>query len=95
MRRIQRFAPVPWGEIAPSDLEPQGEPETCITYRHEEHIGLHVRGVSGVTLGMLAVKCERRGLTVWPQGLAIADAPIAIDTNLHSNPRRHADDDGA
>ena len=87
---LRRYTRTPWGEVAASDLEPQGEPETVIVYRREEHLGLVVRGTFGVTLGMLGVRCERHGSILSPIGLAIADTPIAIDTGtLQSNPRRN------
>jgi hypothetical protein len=89
---------VPWGDVLQSDVEPQGEPETVIEYRHEAHLGLHIRGTFGVTLGMLGVRCERRGVLLIPIAVAIAETPTVIDTdtNLQSNPRRDTDaDDGA
>lgn len=69
-----RYVPVAWGEIAPSDLKPQGDPESELTYRYEQHLGLYIRGVSGGWLGRLAVRCERDAYGEFvPVGCAITD----------------------
>lgn len=93
MRYVRRFVPVPWGEIRPSDLEPQGEAETVIDYRHETHLGLYIKGEYTAYLGMLALRCETRGMTLAPVGIAIADTPLLFDTTpVQSNPRRFEED---
>ncbi len=91
----RRYAPIPWGEILPSDLVAQGDPESLMIYRREEHLGLHVRGEYVRSLGMLALRCERRGMELCPLSMAISDTPIVLNTDdgLQSNPRRK--DDGA
>lgn len=91
----QRYAPSPWSEVAPSDLEPMGEPDVTLEYRHELHLGLNVPGVFVSSLGMLAVRCECRGERVIPLGLAIADGTIVVAIPPgQSNPRRHKDPGG-
>lgn len=81
-RYVRRYAFAPWSDVAPSDLEPMGEPETVIDYRHETHLGLYVKGEHTAYLGMLAVRCEAKGMNVVPLSIAIADTPILIDTRL-------------
>lgn len=95
MQREHHYAKAPWSDVAPSDLEPQGEPETTIDYRHETHLGLYVRGEYVAYLGMLAVRCETRAGWLMPLGIAIADT-VAIETiPVHSNPRRLEDKEQA
>ena len=79
VRYERRYATAPWSDPAPSDLEPQGAPETEITYRHEVHMGLHVRGTYGGTLGMIAIRCEVNGMGLAPVSMAIADTPPMYD----------------
>lgn len=88
MRFVKRYVAVPWGDVKPSDLEPQGEAETTIDYRHETHLGLYVKGEHIAYLGMLAVRCESRGMSLVPIGLAIADTPALEQVPVQSNPRR-------
>lgn len=86
----RRYAQAPWSEIAPADLEPQGDPETAIDYRHETHLGLYVKGEHIPYIGMLAVRCESRGMHLVPIGLAIADTPIACHhAPVQSGVQRH------
>ena len=59
---------------------------------HERHVALSVVGTYGVSLGLLAIRCERRGASLLPLTLSIADNPIPVDP-LQSNPRRRWDDD--
>lgn len=88
-----RYLVVPWGDLTPADLQPQGAPETELTYRREVHLGLHVRGTFGVTLGMLAVRCETHGSALEPLSLAIAETPplVQLEVPAQSNPRRIAE----
>jgi hypothetical protein len=96
LHRRQRYTACSWGDVLQSDLQPQGAPETSVTYRREEHVGLHIRGTYGVTLGMLTVRCERRGSQLDPISVAIAETPIVVRTDaMQSNPRRRLDDDSA
>lgn len=45
-------------------------------HRNEVHFGLHVRGQTGVTLGMLAIRCASGpNDRVFPLSMAIADSP--------------------
>lgn len=85
---------VAWGEITQSDLEPVGEPEWYLEYRRERHIGLHIRGQTGVTLGMLGIRCAVNAYgDLFPQSIAIADTASMIvqlpPEPAQSNPRRH------
>lgn len=99
-----RVPNVPWSDIEASDLREanDGEPEL---YRDthdgspERQLGLHVVGQydSHLSLGLIAVRCERRGTQLIPMSMAIAETPPFIDTSqpalacLQSNPRRHGD----
>jgi hypothetical protein len=90
-----RYAKVPWGDIRESDLREQGEPEFVRDVDEESHIGLHVRGTYGITLGMLAVRCERHGNGLVPLTMAIADVPLVVDVveipALQSSQKQHDD----
>jgi len=46
--------------------------------RPQRHIGLHVVGTydAGLSLGMVAVRCERKGATVIPLTLSIPEDTI-------------------
>lgn len=98
-RPHRHYVAVRWGEILPSDLEPMGDPEWELHYRKEKHIGLHIRGQTGVTLGMLGIRCAVDAYgDLLPLGMAWADTASAI-LNLppepsQSNPRRAEDDNG-
>mgnify|MGYP006408917749 FL=1 len=48
----------PWNDLEPSDLCPQGPPETVVRYKHQELLGLIVKGQALKQLGMLAIRCE-------------------------------------
>lgn len=98
----RRYVLVPWGDIAPSDLWPanDGQIEVEISYRHEQHLGIYVRGQYGVELGMLGLRCEVVRGELMPLGIAISDGALDLETQpvpVQSNPRRaQADgDDGA
>ena len=47
-----------WNDIEPSDLCPQGPPETVVRYKHQELLGLVVKGQELKRLGIIAVRCE-------------------------------------
>jgi len=86
---VRRYVPVPWSDIAPADLEPQGDPETAIETRHQTHLGLYVKGEYTAYIGMLALRCETNGMQTIPVGIAIADTPIIVEhVPVQSNPRR-------
>lgn len=71
----RRWAFSPWADVQPSDLEPQGEPETVIEYRREAHLGLYIKRSYGQRyLGILAVRCESVRGEFLPISMAIADA---------------------
>jgi hypothetical protein len=73
------FAKVQWDVVKPSDLVEQGDPEIVRDCRNvigqpERHIGLLVKGEYVPTLGILAIRCSRRGNEIGiPLGLAIPD----------------------
>lgn len=96
-----RFAIVPWDIVRPSDLVEQGPPEyTRDCHRYgiaERHLGLHVLGSAGISLGILAIRCGRSGDTVTPISMAISDECFEVDTHdaLQSNPRRRDDGEDA
>lgn len=82
-RWIRRYALAPWSDVAPSDLEPQGTPETEVNYRHEQHLLLRVRGTYGANLGMVGVRCLiGRAGELLPVGIAIPDGE---DTSLEGD----------
>jgi hypothetical protein len=93
VRWERRYVSVPWGDIAPGDLQPQGEPDTVIEYRHETHVGLYVKGEHVAYLAMLAVRCESKGMDLVPISMAIADTPILVDTTRTVRTRRIMDVD--
>ena len=75
------------------DLQVQGQAQ--------RHYGLSVLGSydHSLTLGMVAIRCERSKGQMIPLMLALVDAPpVEIRTptmelsSLQSNPQRHADD---
>lgn len=98
-----RVPNVPWSDIEASDLceANQGELElyrdTQVGPLAERHVGMHVVGQydSWLSLGILAIRCERKGRTLIPVSMAIADTPPAHPALLcvQSNPQRHADPD--
>ena len=64
----------PWNEIEPSDLCPQGPPETVVRYKHQELLGLVIKGQEIQTLGMLAIRCEFDSMgEPMPISLALAE----------------------
>lgn len=94
-----RHLRVPWDLIAPTDLVEQGKPEFTRDCRNEKleperHLGLHVLGTTGISLGILAIRCARSGDAVSPLSLAIASAPFEFDIEpAQRNPKRVDDDD--
>ena len=91
----------PW-HIEDSDLVEAGDPELVRDLASERQIGLHIvtSCPCRLSLGVLALRCERKGATVIPLTLSIADTPIAMpvrksamDVTLLSGPRR-VDDEG-
>lgn len=79
-----RVCRVPWDQvIAPSDLVPQASvfSKDCRPDgKPERHYGLPVIGTFGISLGILGIRCERRGEQVIPLSLMIADEPFSVDT---------------
>ena len=67
----------PRGEIEQSDVEPQGSPETIIRWKHQEHLGLDIKGQELPSLGMLAIRCDLDSLGEWmPLSLAIVEESV-------------------
>lgn len=101
MRWEPRVPLVPWSDIEASDLTEanNGEPEM---YRDthdgkpERQLGLHIVGQYDplLSLGLIALRCERHGTTLIPISMAIAETPPFVDTRqpvlagVQSNPRR-------
>lgn len=82
-----------------SDLAPMGDPEFTRDVQRpgqaERQVGLHVIGSSGISLGLVVMRCGRSGEKITPWTLSIPDQPVRVEP-LHSNPRRTVDaDDGA
>lgn len=53
-----RKVPCPWNDLESSDLRPQGPPETVVRYKHQELLGLIVKGQALKRLGIIAIRCE-------------------------------------
>lgn len=64
-------------DISPADLKPMGDPEltrdTHGFHGAQRHLGLHVIGTAGISLGLLAVRCGRNGELLTPLTVSIAD----------------------
>lgn len=98
-----RVPNVPWSVIEASDLceanKGQGPELVRDVYgaKHERHLGINVVGQYDpyLSLGLIAVRCERQGSALVPIGLAIAETPPFIDTRqpalacVQSNPKRY------
>lgn len=87
----RRYALTPWSTVSPSDLEPQGTPEYVRELASERQLGLFVVGTYGAVLGLMAVRCERRGALEHPLTMHIADTVIRIEPDLEPaqrNPMR-------
>lgn len=90
----RRYARAPWADVAPADLEPKGDPEWAIDYRHERHMGLLIVGEYVPELGMLGIRCAVQQGALAPISLAIADGPVAVAIEpAQSNPKRIDDED--
>ena len=73
MKRKQ-FVQTLEGEVEKSDLRPQGFPETVIQWKHQEHLGLEIKGQEVPALGLLAIRCEFDSLgECMPMTCAIAE----------------------
>jgi hypothetical protein len=103
-RWAERYPLVPWSDIARDLYEANnGEVElyrdTHSGTQAERQIGVHVVGQydSSVSLGLVAIRCERHGERLVPLTISIAETPPFIDTRspiliAHSNPVRHLDE---
>ena len=73
---------MPWDWLEQSDLWVQGPPEytryVSGTLRRspEMHLGLNIVGQYVPHLGLLAIRCERKGDTVTPISVAIAETTV-------------------
>jgi len=103
MGRLQtRYSRVPWW-LPDSDLCEQGEPEWVRDCLHERQIGMHVLASDGRTsLGVLALRCLRRGDSLTPLSLVIAETPAVeapVPVRQRWAPRRrhitHDDEEGS
>ena len=83
LRRLR----VPWDrDLLASDLEPHGYPELAREVRQpgvvQVQLGLRVVGVTGIDLGIAAVRCARtRDLPLVPLSIAIVDSPWRLDAS--------------
>ena len=85
------------GEIAfVRDLSVEG--------RAERHLAMHVVGQfdRGLSLGLVAIRCERKGGQLVPLGIAIPETPVVVEVMVsQQNPQRvrhgygAVEDDGA
>jgi hypothetical protein len=94
-----RLLRVAWDhDLDASDLVPMGEPELSRDVhleKAERHLALHVIGASGISLGLLAMRCRRTGDVLTPMSLAWPDNCVIEIEPLQSNQRRSEADDGA
>lgn len=75
----------PRGDIEQSDVEPQGSPETIVRWKHQEHLGLNIKGQEIPSLGMLAIRCELDSLGEWmPLTCAIAEEVVVQQARRQS-----------
>lgn len=94
-----RHPVVPWDVIAPADCREanHGEVElyrdTQIHGRAYRQIGMHVVGSydPALSLGLICLRCERRGDTLIPLTLSIPETPIVLrePAPVQRNPVRH------
>jgi hypothetical protein len=98
MARVRSYCP--WF-VAEEDVNPAESGlfarDLCVEGQGQRHFGLPVLGQfdASLSLGMLAIRCERKGSTVIPLMLSLVDSP-PIETRtptmdmrlLQSNPRR-------
>ena len=94
-----RYAVAPWrlADVAQHDLEPAGgeyRRDHHESGRAERHFALPIVGQAGIvegpSLGLLAVRCARQGVLVWPLTLSIVDN--VDDVPLQSGPQRFSDE---
>ena len=77
---------VPWSEIEPSDLVEANHAEvelfrdTHLNGRAYRQIGMHVVGSIDpyLSLGLVCLRCERKGDTLIPLTLSIPETPSAV-----------------
>lgn len=67
------------------DGHPQGEPEYVRDLPHERQLGLQIHGQIVPYLGLLAIRCTRRGTTLIPLTLSIAETPIYVVEAVHAD----------
>lgn len=80
---------LPWIAIDETDLRAVGDPETVVFLPDGSLLGLYIRGLDvDVMLGI------REDVHGEPVSCAVTNE-VHIDTNLHSNPRRHDESDQA
>jgi hypothetical protein len=104
-RHPRRWSKVPWW-LLDSDLCPahEGEPDLTLIRdlrtpegQPQRHLALQVmrQYKPGELLGLVAIRCERRGERLTPISMAIPDGPIEVPEvdGLQSNPRRFEHDD--
>lgn len=61
----------PWATVQQRDVQPQGQPESCVRVHGQARLGLLVRASERGWLGGLAVTCRVRGEELEPMGLAV------------------------
>lgn len=104
MRHPRRWSLVPWW-LPNSDLWPANRKldlsRDCRTLegQPQRHLALYVtqQHRPGQMLGLLAIRCERRGERITPISLSIPESAIIVPpvTEWQSNPRRTQDGDDA
>lgn len=103
--RQRRWSRVPWW-LPDSDLWPANDGKAELTRdcrtpegQPQRHLALHVTQQyrPGQTLGLVALRCERRGERLIPVTLSIPESPIILPsvTDWQSNPRRTDERDDA
>lgn len=79
-----RYVRVPWDLVEQSDLEPAGRPEyqrdtTGFRNGPQRQLAIQVPGQYVERLGLLCIRCDRKGESVFPLTMSIADAVEVSD----------------
>lgn len=94
---------VPWW-LSNTDINPAGkgfERDTITQGQPQRQLAFHVTGQYVPSLGLIAIRCERRGETLTPIGMALSDdAPLVIadgpiQSGANRSERQLPDDNGA
>jgi hypothetical protein len=90
---------VPWGDMEPSDCREANSGDIELTRdihvngRAFRQIGMHVIGQydNSLSLGLICLRCERKGETLIPLSLSIPETPV-VHAPTRRNPTRYVVD---